>query len=505
MKVLSYFIGLGGSGSKCGEAVTHLAASGLGPRELSIAFIDQDQSNGNLGRTKQLLDCYQRKIRTRLYSDEHNLGASTLFNTSFRFPLRDMVWSPLPARQTFQDLFQRELMKEELRWACDALYSEKVQTMDFVKGFEGEAHVGAAVLLALTRTPLMDDIYRAVQQANEGVEVRLFLTASAFGGTGASAFPVLARLIRQEIKQRNLQASVKLGGMLLLPYFRYPANNNASGNGRGPAAFMEVAQAALRYYYRLFQQAQTFDSLYFLGWDPLIELGYNKKGGKDQVNPPLPPELYAAIAAANFFAEPKSGFFRIGRQEGEPLTWQDVPDVLSPGPARGRAGAHLLRNRLGSLARFAFAYRNAFHPYLTDRLTKDVMRQPWYRHLIKAFDLRLDVEGTHELLESMDMYCKEFLGWAASLCLCPGEGEVALFEVGGFAPTPGEPGPGPVPLREPEDFDPKKFAGLVPPLKADSLHKVFTRMCRKGDAGERKGLGIFFGRLHDECVLESLA
>ena len=38
-----------------------------------------------------------------------------------------------------------------------------------------------------------------------------------------------------------------------------------------------------------------------MGWDPLIPLDQFEKGGNKQINPPLLPELYSALAAAKKF------------------------------------------------------------------------------------------------------------------------------------------------------------------------------------------------------------
>ena len=42
-----FFIGIGGTGAKCAEALIHLCAAGLGPDRCSIMLVDQDEPNGN--------------------------------------------------------------------------------------------------------------------------------------------------------------------------------------------------------------------------------------------------------------------------------------------------------------------------------------------------------------------------------------------------------------------------------------------------------------------------
>ena len=51
-------IGVGGTGAKVVEATLHAVAAGLGPETLRVGFVDQDQSNGNVSRTRRLLKTY---------------------------------------------------------------------------------------------------------------------------------------------------------------------------------------------------------------------------------------------------------------------------------------------------------------------------------------------------------------------------------------------------------------------------------------------------------------
>ena len=48
-----YLIGIGGSGSKCIDNYTYMCASGLGPDDLWMGIVDQDQPNGNVAKAKK--------------------------------------------------------------------------------------------------------------------------------------------------------------------------------------------------------------------------------------------------------------------------------------------------------------------------------------------------------------------------------------------------------------------------------------------------------------------
>ena len=76
----SFFIGVGGTGSRCLESLVHFCAAGLGPETLNIGIVDQDQSNGNVARARQLVELYSRSraffrqpAKNNLTDDHHFL------------------------------------------------------------------------------------------------------------------------------------------------------------------------------------------------------------------------------------------------------------------------------------------------------------------------------------------------------------------------------------------------------------------------------------------------
>ena len=54
----NFLIGIGGSGAKCIEHLVHFCSAGLGPEQLWIGMVDQDEANGNVNKTKILLSKY---------------------------------------------------------------------------------------------------------------------------------------------------------------------------------------------------------------------------------------------------------------------------------------------------------------------------------------------------------------------------------------------------------------------------------------------------------------
>src|SRR5690242_5914729 len=53
-----YVIGVGGTGARCLEAISYLAAAGLFTNDLHFLVLDPDQNNGNGKRTQQIIQRY---------------------------------------------------------------------------------------------------------------------------------------------------------------------------------------------------------------------------------------------------------------------------------------------------------------------------------------------------------------------------------------------------------------------------------------------------------------
>ena len=54
-----YYLGIGGTGSKCVDSYIYTCAAGLGPDNLWIGMVDQDEGNGNVEKAKINIENYQ--------------------------------------------------------------------------------------------------------------------------------------------------------------------------------------------------------------------------------------------------------------------------------------------------------------------------------------------------------------------------------------------------------------------------------------------------------------
>ena len=116
----NFIIGIGGTGAKCLEHLIHCCSSGLGPEDLWVGMVDQDEANGNVSRTKILLNKYIN-LRTSLRNEaKHDLtNNSDLFKTNIRTN-NDSVWLPLKgADPTLKEVVHYDLLKPEVKGLMD--------------------------------------------------------------------------------------------------------------------------------------------------------------------------------------------------------------------------------------------------------------------------------------------------------------------------------------------------------------------------------------------------
>ena len=81
-----YFLGIGGTGSKCVDTYVYSCATGLGPEKLWIGMVDQDAGCGNVEKSSINIENYQR-IRKIL---RRNVNPGILI-FSWYFPLLSLT------------------------------------------------------------------------------------------------------------------------------------------------------------------------------------------------------------------------------------------------------------------------------------------------------------------------------------------------------------------------------------------------------------------------------
>ncbi len=426
-----YFVGIGGTGAKCLEAIVHLCAAGLGPDELWVGLVDQDISNGHVEQTEALIDSYIQTRKLLRPGDRRVLGNDCpLFKTKLVKSAPDFVWQPLPRERAnlATEVFQYKVLSNDERALLDCLFTKEELDQPLDLGFRGRPALGAATFLHSEREAVFwQRLMNSIDQVTgDRRAAKLFLAGSVYGGTGAAGFPTLARLLARRAQpdqavtgnrgRRDRDPTrILVGGSLLLPYFGFskPTREQISRHGfmAESSAFLEQSAKALAYYFYMLKEDPIFEKLYLVGWNPQIRIsGDAKPGAREQRNPPMLPELYAAAAALNFLLSPPDddddGERRetvvnyVCRNDGRDVTWPDIPDI---------AERQDVYQKLGQFIRFAHAYQGHYAPLIEQNKNKTFFVEPWFRENFRRANVQLEDSNVQDLLVKVREFCQEFL------------------------------------------------------------------------------------------------
>lgn len=410
-----YLIGIGGTGAKCLEAFTHLCSAGLlkDAQPVKMLFIDADVSCGNLIRTQETVKLYNEAKKI-------GFGKSGLFkNVIDTFE----PWSPVPEGcSNMDEVFQRTSLVNKtdtkpLGNLYDSLFTEMERKTPLDKGFRGHPVIGAAVMSQSIDVETMEPWKTLIQQINIDKDPRIFLFASVFGGTGAAGFPTIAKLIHQVVKKNQDGTSIaKFGGALMLPYFQFPpAPTETEGELQAKVSeFMLNTKSALDYYDKSGLVGSIFNSIYLMGDNDLTEVKEFSLGSNTQKNAANFVEIYAALAAFDFFKkdtfeETTTPMIARGdndQSSKDKVTWEDLPNVCINGD---------LKANLGNYIKFLYVYKNCVYKNL-EKCAMDQGYQKnvaWYKDLVEnagKIDLYHDKKVMDEF-KALSTYADNFFAW----------------------------------------------------------------------------------------------
>ncbi len=410
-------IGIGGTGAKVVEATLMLLASGAGPGKVHVAIVDQDGSNGNVARARDVLSDmvdfrrrWGRKGEANCV-DWANAGAPDFGSTVVEPIFADednALWSPTRTHGSLRSIVGENLADSQ-RHLFNLLFmeGEEEQDLPLGKGYRGRAHVGATALVASivdTENPFLKRLRELMEDPGRG-EVNIFLVGSAFGGTGAAGFPTLARALHRIRTAADFKnpGKVRMGGILMLPYFTFDNPDEDGEPVVTPDELLPKAKLALEYYDNLFANEKTFDSFYALGWEAMFSMGYHEPGSGEQSNPALPPELFAAGAVVDFFgganvqADPDEAVrVMVSARQDRSIKWRDLP------------GNAVIEPALAQMLRFAVYWRYVVEPLLGER---KLIGKNWAQKLAdgaKAVEAEAPLNALRELIDRI-------LLWAATV------------------------------------------------------------------------------------------
>ncbi|MDE0086329.1 MAG: hypothetical protein OXU23_11485 [Candidatus Poribacteria bacterium] len=477
-----YAIGIGGTGAKCLESLIHLAAAGMMPEkkeELYVLFVDPDKANGCLERAVKTLECY------KIFSNNPQLAQPYLLQTKIDSEITP-IFSPFDNGDDDKPRLEEFFGHAGLRLANDGaadlfevLYSEKERTTQLHEGFRGHPSIGAAVM---AQTVLGGTGPWKTFQAKvaKDPDAKIFLAGSIFGGTGASGFPTIAKLIKSGLQANPIE--VQIGGALILPYFTFIDNSGAQLKAKAEHFLMNT-QAALEYYQR-WNKDLVYNAIYLIGDDSQVQLQNFSLGGKAQQNAQHFIELYAALAAIHFFGKGGAGdggpqYFRLDRAN-KPFNWVDLPD--------GNGGVKI-QSRLRSLYHFSVAYLQVYKPMLDDIAKGQVSgyEAPWHIDFFERNQpnrISLNDIKTQGSLNEIKNYCEDFLVWLANV-------QHSKDDDGKFAPI--------VDFNLTNVINRISSDNAMQRLEAKGLSSVWRNMCSAKRKGEGTDIGKFLSALYQNC------
>ena len=477
-----YAIGIGGTGAKCLESLIHLAAAGMMPDgPLHLLFVDPDTSNGSRARVEATLANYVA------CKDQLDLGQTHLLKTKI-FSADPILWTPFKETNPSLDRFfnYANFRGSPAGRFFDVLYSRSEKESPLEEGFRGHPSIGSAVMAKTVDLEEDETWYRFRREiSNDDEGAKVFLAGSIFGGTGASGFPTIAQIVKNEL-------DVKLGGALLLPYFKFMDDGDDGKLKAKSDEFLMNTQTALKHYH-LWNQTGIYDAVYLFGDESRTDVE-NALGGANQKNAPHFIELYAALAAIDFFSRDfgtnqGAQYFMTARARSNQLQWTDLPD--------GDNGDIVL-SRIGQLTRFAFAYLSVYHPAfkeIADRNT-DAYRASWYVDFFERRNISID----QALLSTVEKYCKSFLLWLANVQgNCSDMVTIELIDYSAYAERKAD---NSLELKPPKNFSNDLSHLIQSQTEAESnvLDKLWERMCNsRRKARDAQGVGKFLRALYDNC------
>lgn len=329
-----YLIAVGGTGMRCLESFIHLCAIGmLDDHEVNVLVMDTDFNNGNLERTRNLLDLYRQIKMTGVENQE------VLRDSFFSAKLNVHYFAPeyRNERSNFRTISKIGRLgaaaMEQNESLASLLFEPKVQEFDLHHGYRAQTHIGSHLMYhaileearnyAAGLNQKQDSIVRFLDRLGVADEERkVFVMGSIFGGTGASSIPILPKALHDAYRiinpNLNMPSNILFGATLLTNYFRFGRPMAQQLQQEGLIAdsdrFGLNCQAAMKFYNEDLTIQQKYKCMYHLGW-PKQALDYDDKGsrathdqtvhtgGTKQKNPSHVIEMMAAFAAYHFFMD----------------------------------------------------------------------------------------------------------------------------------------------------------------------------------------------------------
>lgn len=335
----NYFIAVGGTGERVARAVMHLCDCGqfgIGDqfgnnrvKEIKLMIIDPDEGNGNKKSLNRMLDrycdCYDW-----FWDDNCNFFSTKISKAILDSGDIKADWAVSPVKgapgQSANDkpyTLNDYLTNEDVPVATNfmrALYNrEEYELKNMKDGFFAHPSIGAHTFARwLESSPEFQSLLEGIRGGLMHGDVKVFIAGSAFGGTGASGFPAVAKKIRSFVDQLpgRTNNEVIISGAFFLPYFTFEYrdidNNQVDEEGSIKYEhFLKAAKNALSFY-DTYKSDRSFNRVYVLGAPSkggvVMTRNFYADKGEGQDNWPHMLELFGALSAKDFFEADDASF-----------------------------------------------------------------------------------------------------------------------------------------------------------------------------------------------------
>ncbi len=295
---------IGGTGLRVMKSIIMLLAAGMKTNGYIIIPIIIDPHD-DLREKKDLnilIDDYKKIFNNSIKNSGSNTGnplegffGCNVMRLEDLNDQQNSTFAAISDQRPFKDFLGTHTLAdgETNTYLLKTLFSEANLTNQLSVGFKGNPNVGTVVLNEMVSKSAPYKAFLNHCQSGD----RVFIISSIFGGTGASGYPLIEKLIHEE-KDNQQVSQVLMGAVSVLPYFTLKDPTQTSSD-IDSATFLSKTKAALTYY----ENNVKSDYLYYIG-DKSMSATYdnNEIEQKDTANFI---ELVAASALLHFSKQGK--------------------------------------------------------------------------------------------------------------------------------------------------------------------------------------------------------
>lgn len=337
----NYFISIGGTGARVARSIINLCLVGAVPvNEFTILFVDADENNKDVNNCFDAIKRYNR-IREAVHIPENDFIRTEikLYNTRFSTNADGQQTAHIlsPVREDYDTLYKLARSDREALDLLSVLFTKKEQELTVDQGFHAHPAIGTIFFsdgFQFNGSEKFQDFVKYVADSvqTDNKTANVMVCGSLFGGTGASGIPSISKIMKKKFEAVVNETPLNLGGLFMLPYFSFEPKTDADPSKMEISfeTFTLNSVEALNYYNSQGCNDTLFDKIYTIGFDELTQVGKYSEGGKTQHNKAHIAELYAGLAAVNFFSNTakdiKPPTYVTAREDGE-LGWSSIPAV----------------------------------------------------------------------------------------------------------------------------------------------------------------------------------